>query len=344
MTSNLKQIEYTTQNLHFHENASIYSIDSTQTLLLTAGGDKVIRSWSITKEPIQSENDFIHNESHLSSVKINYIDSFEGHTKPINCVRFHQNNSIFASSADNGEIIIWYRDIKCKLEVENEDIYELCLGIDHLFVGLASGKLLVYALNIEMGEQLTLLPKLIQNIKAHCDIIQGMSFNFKNNCLLTGSRDRTYKTFVLEKKLIFNEKIESINNEKIFADENCKLLFRRSCFIDDNFIYLTGGIKASDAHQFYVYIYHHPFRNEDLYGRIGPLDTHAIKILSHNQYTVIVCKKNIYYCKNNEIILNIKHTSFYPLTDAAVCNDVLLCSSLDGFLYTLRHFFKNTNK
>lgn len=336
MTSLPTRIEFTTQNLYFHENASIYSIDSSQSILLTAGGDKCVRSWSITKEPVSDEETFIHNESYQSSVKIIFQNTYEGHTRSINCVRFHPNNLLFGSAADNGEIILWYSDTKYKLEIENDDIYELCFGTDHLFVGLASGKLLVYALNITIDEKILLLPKLVQNLKAHTDIIQGMSFNYDFNCLLTGSRDRTYKTFVMEKKLVFNEKIEAINNEKAFADENCKLLFRRSSFIHGNYVYLTGGIEPSDPHLFYVYVYHYPFRNDDLYCRIGPLDSHAVKVLSHGKYTIIICKKNVYFCEGQKMIFNIKHTSFYPLTDAAMCDDILLCSSLDGFLYTLR--------
>lgn len=343
MSNLFQRIEFTTQNLYFHENASIYSIDATQDTLLTAGGDRIIRSWSITKTQVNSENIFIYNETHQSSVKIHHKNTFEGHTKPINCVQFHPSGILFASAADNGEIIFWYDDTKYKIECENDDIYGLCFDHEYLYIGVTSGKLLVYALNIEIGEKITLLPKLIQNIRAHTDIIQGISYNFKHNCLLTGSRDRTYKTFVMEKKLVFNEKIETINGEKAFADENCKLLFRRSAFINDNFVYLTGGIEVSDPHLFYVYVYHYPYRNEDLYARIGPLDTHAVKVLKHNEYTVIVCKKNVYYCINDEIIFNIKHTSFYPLTDAAVCKDVLLCSSLDGFLYSLR-LDPSTNK
>ncbi|KAM0687149.1 Chromatin assembly factor 1 subunit [Conglomerata obtusa] len=525
-------IELTTQNLYFHENASIYSIASSKNTLLTAGGDKEIRSWSLEHidsdlQPLKIEENFICNEANQSSVKINYNKTFSHHSKTVNCVRFSDCGQFFASCGDGGEVVVCKGEEKVVVkEKDGDDCYELVWMENHIVVGTATGKLLVYAmehielqnkiikddlndnnenvlsyehnktndcvqvennkdlfenqkhfanemenhdkdtniqdialssttqqnkiLNNEKGEneikfcainyndeilecsiieneefekthrvnklngkdeyalfeqnskedpeayndnnkavinedntlfddnkkqefefiidnnkenknnivenkkEETLKTKkfrnnktnaksnlksfkfkLIQNIRAHSDIIQGLAYNNKYKVIATASKDRSTKTFYFEKKLVYIDKIEFYNKERCFADDVSKILFRRLSFSSCNkFLYLPASVDTENRN--FVYILHYPFRSIDFYGRIGPLEQPAIKIISYNEFILILCKKMIYFCKNQKVLFSIKHVAFFPMTDCCIVNNVFCFSALDGFLYTLK--------
>lgn len=354
----LKKVEYTTQNLYSHDNASIYSIDSSNSMFLTAGGDKNIILWNLQKEneeikKIMGPNEINHenvkkeviiNEAHQTTVKIVFNKTYEKHTKSINCVRFNKNGKLFASCSDGGEIIIWFDNETVILkEPDSKDIYEICWGDNFLFAGTSNGRLHLYEItyNDKLNENETkkvLKGKLIQTIKAHSDIIQGMCYNEKYKLLVTASKDRSYKIFFMDKKLNFVDKIDVFNNEKIFSDDANKILFRRPSFsFCGKFLYLISGIQEnSKINENFVYILHYPFRGIDFLGKIGPLETPSVKMICSEKYNLVVCKKNIYVCNNVQILFMIKNASFFPLTDGCQIDNAYLFSSLDGFLYSLK--------
>ncbi|KAM0679405.1 hypothetical protein BDAP_000272 [Binucleata daphniae] len=183
--------------------------------------------------------------------------------------------------------------------------------------------------------QQTLKCKHIQTIKAHSDIIQGMAYNKKYNVIATCAKDRSVKTFYLDKKLVFIDKIDTYENEKCFADENSKMLFRRPAFsFCCKYLYLPACIDIDG--NFCVFVLHYPFRSIDFYGKIGSFDSPATKILSSQDCTIIMCKKSIYYIENNAVLFSVKNTSFFPMTDCCYMDNLFCFTSLDGFIYTLR--------
>lgn len=339
------QYEYTIQNLYFHENASIYSIDSFENRFLTAGGDKAIRSWTITHLDQTSEKPFTVNESHQSSLKIVHDKNYELHTGIVNTVRYSNDGTFFVSGSDGGEIFLWINDSRIVIRnPDGDDIYDITTHKNFVFGASASGKLFVYEImfpenNGSLKKEKAIKPKLIQSLKIHSDVVQGVAYNNIHNLLVSGSKDRSYKLYFFDKKINFHDKIEFYKEAKVFADENSKIIFRRPTFSNcGKLLYLVAGISQSgNKDENYVYILHYPFRCIDFYGRIGPLESEAIKVICGSQFNVIICKKNVYLFKDNEVYLNVKNSAFYPLTDACVIEpDIVLLSSFDGFIYSLR--------
>lgn len=342
-----KKYEYTIQNLYFHENASIYSMDSFEDSFLTAGGDRAIRLWKISYTDLLVDKPFTVNEAHQSSLKIVHEKSYEMHTGIVNTVRFSKDGSFFVSGADGGEIYLWLNNERIIVRhPDGDDVYDVISHKNFIFGVSASGKLHVYEILFpESAESQkrdrALRVKHVQTLKIHSDVVQGVSYNAVHNLLISGSKDRSYKLYAFDKKITFHDKIEVYRDTKVFADENSKIIFRRPAFSRcGRFLYLVSGIGLDGSKdENHVYILHYPFRCIDFYGKIGPLESEAIKVICCQNYNVIICKKNVYLFKDNKVYLNVKNSAFYPMTDAcAVEPDILLFSSLDGFIYSLRLF------
>lgn len=201
----LYPIEVTTHNLYFHEEASIFSIDSFEDILATAGGDNAIRLWKI-KHIIKNKKDvnFKYTTSLNSSIKLEFTGEIICHSKSVNCVRFNKSGFL-ASASDGGKIVLSKKGINIVLrEQDGFDIYDLTWNKNILFVGVGNGHLEIY--NIDKTV------KLVHKQMIHSDYIQGITFNNKYNVLATLSKDRTAKLH-----LIVNDKL---NNIDAFDNEN----------------------------------------------------------------------------------------------------------------------------
>jgi hypothetical protein len=156
----------------------------------------------------------------------------------------------------------------------------------------------------------------------------------------TTSKDKTSKTYLLDRKLTLVDKIESFNGEKLFLGDEGNTLYRRidysSC---GRFLYLCCGVTYDGEGKrpsYCVHVYHYPFKSENLYGRIGPLDYPPIKIISTKTEIVILTKKSLYFVRGGEVLFCVKDVSFHLLTDGCLMNGIFYFSSIDGFVYSLR--------
>lgn len=380
------KVELTTHNLHFHDQASIYSVDSKDRMIATAGGDHDVRIWLIEKLGCKNL-DFCHTNALNSSVKIQYKYTLSGHTKMVNCVRF--SDEYLASGSDGGAVLIW--DINkfdkglshCVRKSDGDDVYEVAWHKNFLFLGLSSGQISVYKISktcedsrneksenndnshkfcilenekiqIAEGEAeknvLEQTPKKkaklitskvdtsvniehVQTMKAHSDIIQGLSFNHFYSILATQSKDCTSKIFYFDQKLNFLCKNDNFNDKKIIFEG--KSFYKRLSFVKKNFLFLPS---CSLDNENVVFVYAYPFR--EIYSKIGPFDSAVQKVHEWQEGIVFITKKSCYLIREKdgtyESVFHITDTTFLPTTDACSIENLLIISSLDGFIASLR--------
>ncbi|EPR78627.1 hypothetical protein SLOPH_1069 [Spraguea lophii 42_110] len=95
--SNVKSMlkyNITVHNLYFHDNASIYTIDSYKNIIVTGGGDKSIRIWRIYKNDKEEECD-IESKDKSDINDVNYNDDINENNKSnTNDITITDNNSI----------------------------------------------------------------------------------------------------------------------------------------------------------------------------------------------------------------------------------------------------------
>ncbi|KCZ79552.1 hypothetical protein H312_03063, partial [Anncaliia algerae PRA339] len=138
----------TTHNLHFHEDASIFSCASKNNLLATGGGDTAIRIWKL--EYTKKSPEFNYYTSLNSPLKITYMYTLSGHTKTINSLEFTDEHLL--SSSDAGEVFLWpidkFEENKYyKIRGADGDEAIVALMLDKfVYVGMKSGQLYIYEL------------------------------------------------------------------------------------------------------------------------------------------------------------------------------------------------------
>ncbi|RVD91981.1 chromatin assembly factor 1 P60 subunit [Tubulinosema ratisbonensis] len=248
----------TTHNLHFHEDASIYCCASKNNMLATGGGDSVIRIWQL--DYINPKKEFNYYTALNSPLKIHYLHSLIGHSKTINSLEF--SDEFLVSCSDSGEVFLWpiceFKEGKCyKIKGnENDEAISVLINDQLIYVGMKSGKLLIYEFsfkNIPKESQensfintllddtflpdmsllrekdekkrakITLLPqqdsfsvKLIKSLKLHSDSISGMCINQNHKILFTQSKDKSVKVF----DLLSNKLINTIQINKLKLQPN----------------------------------------------------------------------------------------------------------------------------
>lgn len=352
-------VEVTTHNLYFHDEASIFTMDANDNFIATGGGDKDIRLWTMDKNA-PKDREFCYTTAINTSVRIKYHAVLSGHNRVVNCVRFC--GDLLASCSDGGEIIIWRDCIPSVIRrLDGDDAYELAWGDGHLFAAFSSGNITVFRITqgdanhaygpgglymqinpdvtdsksseklytAENREDLKISAVIVQQIKCHNDIIQGLTFNHHFNLLTSLGKDRVGKTFVFTDKLVEVEHMEHLGKDRLFTAG--RGFFRRLAYSSDgSFLYLVCCNLNT------VVVLHYPFRMEHVYARIGPLNSEPLKVICDGERLFIVTKKSLYLFISQEFIFCVDNASFMTITDGCVFDGVCFLSSLDGFLASLR--------
>lgn len=354
-------VEVTTHNLHFHDQASIYSVDSKGAFLATAGGDTDVRVWEVEKCKAK-EQSFCHTNALSSSVKIHYRHTLSAHQRTVNCVRFGDRH--LASSSDGGHVLVWRisefaKDIAHTVRAsDGDDAYEVRWSGALLFVGLASGNVSVYRVG-EDSEEAPETPardspnedprrarivrmssdtcpariEHVQTVKAHSDIVQGLSFNPFHSVLATISKDRSFKTFHLGERLKMVHRGDSFGDKKFIAVG--RSFFKRISFVGKDFLFLTNCVVDEKN---VVLVYAYPFRSPC--AQVGPFDSTVQCIFEWGRYVAIATKRSLYLVSgvgsDYRSVFAVNNLTFLPTTDTCVVEDVLFVSSLDGFLSSVR--------
>lgn len=145
--------EITKHTLHFHENASIYGLSSTDNHLLTAGSDCTVRCWHIVLKQKKNKNILCYPDN--SSVSFVYCCTL---TLPnsVNIIRSH--GRYVAAGTTMGEIYI-FKEKGCTFEEcairggDGDSCNEIVFVRREVAVfAFESGRLMMYEI-IENGEQ-----------------------------------------------------------------------------------------------------------------------------------------------------------------------------------------------
>ncbi|KAG5860553.1 hypothetical protein KMI_01g01940 [Encephalitozoon hellem] len=344
-------IEVTTHNLHFHEEASIFTMHGNEKFIATGGGDRDIRLWRVEKD-VSKGTDFCYTTAIDSSIKIKYHTVLSGHHRSVNCVRF--NGDVLASCSDGGEVILWEKERPYVVRrIDGDDAYELVWGCGHLFVGFSSGNILVYQVVSNNESDATnatneggsneasdsesfsgkdkqgVSARLVQKIKCHEDIVQGLAFNNRFNVLTSLSKDRTGKTFLFTDKLVEIEKMEYYDNDKLFSTG--RGFFRRLSYSPDGKLLYLVCCRSNS-----VVVLHYPFRMEHVYATIGPFDSEPLKVVCERDKVFVTTKKSLYMIAHNRLGFCVDNISFMTITDGHVFDGICFLSSLDGFVSSVR--------
>lgn len=352
-------VEVTTHNLYFHEDASVFTMDGNGGLVATGGGDKDIRLWRVEKGS-PKDKDFCYTTAASSSVRMKYHGVLSGHRRSVNCVRFA--GDLLASCGDGGEVIVWGGEAPhVARKMDGDDAYEVVWGNGHLFVGLSSGSIAVYRVDVQRASERSgeedkgdlgqdgcgrsllddeggggygdagtrVSSALVQSVKAHADVIQGLAFNDRFGLLTSLGKDRVGKTFLFDTRLVEIEKMEHMGDDKVFSAG--KGFFRRLCYSPDGKLLYLACCRSSS-----VVVLHYPFRMEHVYATIGPLDSEPLKIMCSGNRLFVGTRKSLYVFVEQKAVLCVNNISFMAITDGCVFEGVCFVSSLDGFLSSLR--------
>ncbi|KAK6090552.1 hypothetical protein P3W45_000275 [Vairimorpha bombi] len=320
-------IEVTTHNLYFHEEASIFSIDSFSGLIATCGGDNIVRLWNIkhSTDNIKNDSEFRYTTALNSSIKIEYVSDIKGHNKSVNCVRFNETGWL-ASASDGGKIIVSFSDKSGVIrDPDGLDCYEVVWNKSILYVGLSNGHVEIYDISFIDDFEF----KLIRSFNPHTDIIQGMAYNPKYNLILTISKDKSSKLFLCNENMELLEKYTNFNNEKLFSVG--RSFFKRICFSKNGDLAFLCNVKQNS-----VLVYHSPFRSPHWIYKLGPFNSEPVKILENGKFLFILTKKSLYIYQDSDLLICVDNMCFKSATDATVTDNIIFISSLDGFVSSLK--------
>lgn len=321
-------IEITTHNIYFHEESPIYSIDNYENLIATSGSDNTVRIWTVNfNNPNYKENTYKKIQD--SSISINYLEDLKGFTKHINCVRFYKYNNLninnkylLAASSDGGKVILFYNGKTFTVRSDTgDDAYDLAWSENQLIIGFASGNIEIYTVIItNIDENINIITNLFLIKKIHENTIQGISYF--NNFIATHSLDLRVKVYKLEDDTLIEI---NVINDNI---DGSRGLFKR-ILLNDNFIY-----TFHKQNHLNVYIY--PYNNENIYKKIGPLNSPVVKVLKNDDLLIICTKKSVYILDNDYTVCCVDNACFMAITDAFFYNNTVFVSSMDGFIATIR--------
>lgn len=344
MNSAKKQnpIEVTTQNIYFHEDSPILSIDIQNDQLATCGFDGILRLWNLKFKKMNYEED-VYRTAANSSIEIEHLKDLTGFSKPVNCIRFCrlnlENQFILAACADGGKIILFTNDKSYIVPNGiDSDAYDMCWYNNLLYIAFGNGTVSCYRVDIEedidfniieddiIKDSIKLNFNLIFSQKIHDNTIQGISYNEKYNLLATFSLDKTVKIHFVEKNGL---KFINSLDEKI---DNSRGLFKRILFEEDLLYIFTKSNAVS------IYTYH--FKSKCLYKKIGSLNSSVVKVLTgniNNENILLICtKKGAYILKNDNLVCLVDNACYMAITDAVIYRNTVFLGSMDGFITTIR--------
>ncbi|KAI4292839.1 chromatin assembly factor 1 subunit B [Pancytospora philotis] len=365
--------EITTHNIYFHEDSPVLSLDALSDVVATCGCDKVIRLWKMElKDTAISEN--VCRTAANSSVSLSYLAELGGFNKPINCVRFCRapcsDGYLLAACADSGRVIVYDSGAGSVIRTEDgDDAYELCWGDGMLFVGFASGKVEAYAMGTgpsrpdEQAAQPKMDEENASNSAAnkddsgaertgsrtsfslvcaqtiHKSTVQGISYSHEHRLLATHSLDKTVK---LHRVVVDAAAGQQKGGAKAAgAKTSLKLLSAFDEGIDNSRglfkrLLLKGSRLYAFTKQNMLSVFAYPFRAMHLQQRIGPLRSSVVKVLEDSGYFYICTKQSLYIIRGQELVVSIDASTFLSATDACLIDGVLLISSMDGFVTSVR--------
>ncbi|KAK5960887.1 Cac2p PWA37_001405 [Arxiozyma heterogenica] len=106
-------MEASNLQIYWHESQPVYSLcfppsskyDPQLPKLFTSGGDNKVRIWNLNT--IKSTA----NESCFKIDTIDFLTSLQQHEQAINVIRFNSKGDILASAGDDGQILLWKRNL-----------------------------------------------------------------------------------------------------------------------------------------------------------------------------------------------------------------------------------------
>lgn len=324
--------EASTHNIYFHEDSPVLSVDAHGDTVATCGCDRTVRLWRVVAGAC-AEGGVYHTAAN-STVAFEHACEFGGFAKPINCIRFRGGSGprLLAACADGGRVVAFIDTSTTVVrEDDGDDAYDLCWGDDRLFVGFASGKVEMHALE-EGDKEDSAHPEaagkpsyrfaLLASKKVHTGTIQGMSYNRKHGLVGTHGLDRKAKVLLVTAREL---KIISVFDSDV---DNSRGLFKRLLFTDDHLYAITRGNTVS--------VYSYPFRPVHLQKKMGPFNSSVVKIVEGAGRVFVCTKKSVYVFENDRLVVCVDSLTFMAVTDACICGDTLVVSAMDGFLASLR--------
>lgn len=387
----MDNLEITTHNLQFHDNASIYAICYKNKKLITGGGDTDIRIWEVTA----GEHTNGIKNALTTPIRIEYVTTITEHPKIVNCVRI-SNCGMLASCSDGGTVIVSFlKENECKSKtirkMDGHDAYDLQWHSNLLSVVLSNGHIAIFKFKEGTVIKFT-------ETKIHCDNIQGItilsSLIDKSIFVATQCFDRNVKLNLIknvydEEEIAeenfcnffdeINENESKIKNDENLKDEEveviklnvrkksnllqkneifktCKRIdlkietifringqinetqivesqsfFRRLNFVEP-FLFLSSTMSES---KFSLSVLSHPYNR--IYLNVFGFDSLVLKTIKCRDFLVAATKKSIYFLKDFKCEFCVFDLCFKPITDLIYADGIVFVSSLDGFIYTIRH-------
>ncbi|CCK71389.1 Cac2p KNAG_0G03310 [Huiozyma naganishii CBS 8797] len=222
-------MEASNLQIYWHESQPVYSVcfqpsraglRPSGQKLFTAGGDNKVRVWSLNVQ----KKDHSDNDPRGEVNAIEFISSLQQHEQAVNVLRFNHKGDKLASAGDDGQIIIWEQEspdgarsfqtplmtrdsdsevqdgsdpqekwVICRRlrHSSNSEIYDLCWSPcdQYIVVGCMDNCVRVFNVATE---------QCILHSKEHNHYVQGVTWDPRNEFILSQSTDRSVNVYKLE--------------------------------------------------------------------------------------------------------------------------------------------------
>ena len=232
-------MEASNLQIYWHESQPVYSLcfpplskyDSKLPKLFTSGGDNKIRIWNLNT--VKSST----NESCFKIDTIDFLTSLQQHEQAINVIRFNSKGDILASAGDDGQILLWKRNLdgqttkrtpfgvttdnlhdnddgRMSMEDSKEswyvwkrlrfhshapEIYDLVWSPcdNYILCGCMDNFIRVFQIHNNHNNSDNDDPKCIFALKEHNHYVQGVTWDPQNKYVLSQSTDRSINIYKL---------------------------------------------------------------------------------------------------------------------------------------------------
>ncbi|OBA25524.1 WD40 repeat-like protein [Hanseniaspora valbyensis NRRL Y-1626] len=348
---------------YWHSTKPIYSCqfnhqEKNDNKFLTCGGDNKIKIWRNIKTHFQKAKDRIND--------IEYITTLKGFSKPVNISKFSKCGKYIAGCGDDGYVIIWekiptfvidnfkkvvddikelYRIIKyfpvTSLSSNDQvEVYSLDWSPDSNYLIIGYMNTYIKIIDIHDSQQPYLIAK-----KNHNDVVQGCSWDPKNEMIITMSADRSiciYKPkFNNQNKLqdikLVNRIVKGEMNllgkqESIFAQVDFNFFRKLQFSPDGNLLVLPYGIwkTENNVEVNCVHIFH---RANLLRGINKPIAT--IPNLK-KRCLCVSFNPNYYQINNNNTVTSHLFSLPYKMIFAIATDDEIMIYDTDNLKCLMR--------